>query len=992
MYMATGLQQSFSAAYSLFERPHVARRAVSLLLVVHTVLLGYSAYVHSPTLNEPAHLVAGLSHWKFGRFELYRVNPPLVRMIAALPVMATGYEEDWSSFHEGPGVRPEFRMGKDFVAANGERSFFLFMIARWACIPFSWIGGIVCYLWAKDLYGRPAGVLASAFWCLEPNVLAHASLITPDAHASALGLAACYAFWRWLKEPTWSQAAITGVLFGMAEATKTTLILLFPIWPMMWLIYRWPDRRGIAPRQWIREAGMIAARITIGLSVLNLVYGFEGSFTQLKDFEFVSKLFGGSGINHRSSNRIANNWLGELAVPFPRNYVLGIDLQQHDFEDYGQPSYLHGQWRERGWWYYYLYAISIKVPLALWALAIVALIYRCRALKHSHRGTGRDEFPHSSASSHWGDWSNRPTGCLCRDEFILVLPACVFFAIASSKTGFSAHMRYILPAFPFVFIWVSQVGSRRWLTSSNGWLYSGYLERGWRSPQVPLFSTSLVGVLCWFIASSLSVFPHNLSYFNELIGGPRNGSKYLLGSNLDWGQGLKALDGVLNAHSDWGPVAVLYSGPCAPESLGLRALSQSPELPISSCAEYSHIAISANILAGEGQERDPSDSRAPGGTELVSFLRGRRPVDVTDYSIWVYETSPLRSKIANEESIWPPDERSNRAPILSALPSLADASDGDLTISRLLHVLQLNGIGDTGLKVPASGLEGLRILTNEQRAIGVFGQSPFIRTRNGLRYKVDGVSLDDGVGIGESHRDQCLATFGLLALTRNYPIFLKSEKCSIQDLIHESVANFSFDQNEIAWTAIAYAHYLPPARQWTDRFGRTTTFSELLQHLMDLGFAGQSCGGTHVLQAVIAIIEADYRSGILNRKTRLAGHKFLENAMGQALLNQGDDGSWNLNWYRGRPLGTAADADAALKNKYKIVVTGHMLESMHSLRDPPLRAISRSTRWLIGSLQQSKSKEFRIETCPLTHALRGIQLSYEKKNSSYELADAFATQ
>lgn len=40
-------------------------------------------------------------------------------------------------------------MGENFVAANGDRSLFLFMIARWACIAFSWIGAIGCYLWGK---------------------------------------------------------------------------------------------------------------------------------------------------------------------------------------------------------------------------------------------------------------------------------------------------------------------------------------------------------------------------------------------------------------------------------------------------------------------------------------------------------------------------------------------------------------------------------------------------------------------------------------------------------------------------------------------------------------------------------------------------------------------------------------------------------------------------------------------------------------------------
>ena len=124
------LSISLEAFYSCFKRLANARRAVIVLLFIHSVLLTYSAYVHSPTLNEPGHLVAGLSHWKFGRFEVYRVNPPLVKLIAALPVALIGYKEDWSGFYEGPGARPEAKMGQDFVAANAERSFFLFTIAR----------------------------------------------------------------------------------------------------------------------------------------------------------------------------------------------------------------------------------------------------------------------------------------------------------------------------------------------------------------------------------------------------------------------------------------------------------------------------------------------------------------------------------------------------------------------------------------------------------------------------------------------------------------------------------------------------------------------------------------------------------------------------------------------------------------------------------------------------------------------------------------------
>ena len=534
------LNRSFAATYALLERPKVARRTVVLLLAIHTGLLAYSAYVHSPTLNEPGHLVAGLSYWKFGRFDVYNVNPPLVKLVAALPVMVVGYGEDWSGFYSGLGARPEFAMGEDFVAANGERSFFLVMIARWACIPFSWLGGIVCYLWARDLYGRPSGLIACAIWCFEPNILAHASLITSDAAGTALGLAACYTFWRWLKHPTWSQAALTGVLLGLAELTKTTLILFYPLWPLMWAFYRWRGPRAVSMRGLLREAGMLAARMLIGLYILNLGYAFEGSFTKLSDYRFASKLFArdttvkGPDVLNKlpaagfvapelNNNRFDGTWLGALPVPLPKNYLLGIDLQQKDFEHYGRPSYLRGQWRAHGCWYYYLYACAIKVPLGLWAIGGVAL--SMAALRgFSVQGSVSEPTAYGLQAP-----ASSP------DLIILLFPALVIFIVVSAKTGINEHMRYVLPSFPFVFIAISGILRSFVDNAQAAGVHFRSLGEGTLRRAACLL---LVTLLLWSVASSWSIYPHSLSYFNELIGGPLEGPRHLLGSNVDWGQDL----------------------------------------------------------------------------------------------------------------------------------------------------------------------------------------------------------------------------------------------------------------------------------------------------------------------------------------------------------------------------------------------------------------------------------------------------------------------
>jgi hypothetical protein len=274
----------------------------ALLLGFHAGMLACSAPRHSPTINEPANLVAGLCHWKFGRFDVYRVNPPLVHYVAAVPVMIAGYNEDWSAPVDLPDARSEFQAGDDFIKANGERSLWLFTIARWACIPFSLIGGLFCFLWSRELWGRNlAGLISLFLWCFEPNILAHGELITPDCAAASLGLGACYAFWRWLRHSTWGRAVFAGLVLGAAELTKTTWVVLFGLWPLVWLIAEWSERRRNLPATdsqppasvqpstiSLRRFAQFMVIIIVGLYVLNLGYGFDGSFSRLKDFTFVS--------------------------------------------------------------------------------------------------------------------------------------------------------------------------------------------------------------------------------------------------------------------------------------------------------------------------------------------------------------------------------------------------------------------------------------------------------------------------------------------------------------------------------------------------------------------------------------------------------------------------------------------------------------------------------------------------------------------------------
>lgn len=376
----------------------------------------------------------------------------------------------------------------------------------------------------------------------------------------------------------------------------------------------------MALHDWLREGAMLMLRMAIGLCILNLGYSFEGSLSPLRNFKFVSDLFIGQElsvergvpnlVNYSSpepkapspglSNRFAKTWLGMLPVPFPKNYLLGVDIQQRDFENYGRPSYLNGVWRNRGWWYYYLFACAIKMPIGFWFLGILGLAYR----PFFFRGIKTFD---TLVPSTCGRYPPRAL----RDEFILLIPALVVFVIVSSKTAFSEHLRYVLPSFPFFFIWVS-----------GNWVKSTTLGRASlaRLQTVPSVFNALVGIFCcWTTCSSLWIFPHSLSYFNESIGGPLNGPHFLLGSNVDWGQDLIYLHSLLSKGVEGDDLKIIYYGYVSPTDVGflpstLLSLNQSLSTDRSSIEKF---AISVSILNG-----NPWFTYAASGRKL-SFPQGK---------------------------------------------------------------------------------------------------------------------------------------------------------------------------------------------------------------------------------------------------------------------------------------------------------------------------------------------------------------------------------
>ncbi len=580
-----------------------------LLFVLNLAILlplpGKFSYVY----NENGRIASGLIRIKTGDYSVFHVNPPLPDMVGALPAFLAGNYcptiADLGMSHFG---RMEYKAGAVWIQKNPDH-FCWMIVGRYAMLIFVLIGTCGIFLWAKEQFGIFAAVISSLSWMFSPYILGFGCLVGPDVASASFAVLAVFMFHKWLKRQGGFNALLAGLTLGLAELCKFTLLIFYPLFVLIWILYRIPDwRMSIRKELFLQaktQAGQLIVIFATSLLVINMGYLFENTGKQLGSFKFQTSLLSGvdslEKVPSGGANRFANTLLGKIPVLLPANFVQGIDTQRLDFER-GLPSYLRGEWSEHGWWYYYLYALLIKTPLGTLGLFLLAIF--CT-------------------------FFIRNTNTAWRDEMVILLPGIVILAFVSSQTGFFVHSRYVIPALPFFFVWMSKVGK------AISW-------------QRPFFSTLALSLLLWSVSTSHWIYPHSISYFNEfaavlptpedknypkiinspktfwqkikysLDSGPRNGPRHLLDSNIDWGQDLFYLEKWCKVH---------------------------PEVTEIKCAVWGSYPLDQTSIPDTGMP--PANKPQPGWYALsVNYLYDREkqyryfwefePVDIIGYSIYVY--------------------------------------------------------------------------------------------------------------------------------------------------------------------------------------------------------------------------------------------------------------------------------------------------------------------------------------------------------------------
>lgn len=521
----------------------------ALAAVVGVALLVDSLRQSSATYDEPTYLRVAAEWWR-GRSGPDQGEQAITRMGSPLTF--------WK-LQQAPMLWALDRAGLGSVIDNPNANQPVLLTLARLCSLWIWLVGLVLTAaWSRCLYGPRAMAFAAWLYALSPNLLAHGALVTMELPLLACTTAMFFAFWAFLRSGKRHWFILSAMIGGLAFSCKFTTVLIPPILALAWWLATWRagERRPI--RLMLRVVGGMIVYGAILLAANVVVTGCA-----------VMPLAHNPGAHPSVDGRVGPA-LGRLVTialetSIPQDWVGFATQTLH--QRTGGPSYLFGQTRMTGWWYYYFVALAVKVPIAFWVLVAA----RAFCLPLSDRSLK--------------DW-------------LLPLANGVFLIATAIGSSRNYGVRYLLPLAPLAIVWVSA------LAQAN-------------RRAVAVVCAGLVGQA----VAVASIHPYELSYFNILAGGAMGGRHILSDSNLDWGQGLVPLARLQQQEPKYRDLTLYYFGDTDPKLYGVAgrcyvvdAQVEHPGLPLELEAETEFIAVSASLQWGPWGPRDyfkPLDRLAP---------------------------------------------------------------------------------------------------------------------------------------------------------------------------------------------------------------------------------------------------------------------------------------------------------------------------------------------------------------------------------------------
>lgn len=477
-------------------RGKVEAAGVALLLIILGLQLFFSVRQQSQTWDEANHIFAGYMSWKTADFGLNPEHPPLVKLFATAPLLSMHLvvPELQNRFFK----EEAFLSGKDFLYGNDADA--ILIRVRLAAAIFTLFCALLVFVGTREMFGTGAAFVALALLAFDPNLIAHGAYVTTDSGASCFMFATIYAFYRYVKVPSWQRLLLVGLALGIALAIKHSAVLLFPSLLLLAIIEllrrRFADKDNKSPKnfgkQALRTVLSLAVITVISLAILWAFYGFR--YRARPNGLELNPTFAEYTKGLKPGQALLINTAARLRL-LPESYLYGMaDVMMTSYA-----SYVLGKTYPQSVWFYFPVVFVIKSTLAFLALFLMMLF--------------------AIVTRRLNRW---------REILFLTVPPLLYFLVAMNS-GTNIGVRHILPVYVFL---AALAGGAAWalISRSRKWAYV------------------VAALLLFHITSSALTFPHYIPYSNELWGGPGNTYKYLSDSNIDWAEQLKETKQYLDAH------------------------------------------------------------------------------------------------------------------------------------------------------------------------------------------------------------------------------------------------------------------------------------------------------------------------------------------------------------------------------------------------------------------------------------------------------------
>jgi len=355
----------------------------------------------SVVYDEVVHLPSGYTYLTTGDFRLNPEHPPLIKSLAAIPLVFL--KPRWPSNSDAWTKGDEWAFGFLFMYHSGNNPDRLLFWGRAAMLIWPLLLIVAVTAVARELFGPRGGLIALVLTAFNPTLL----FLTLTA------------FWKLGRTGSWTWAAASGLLLGGALAAKFNAVLFLPPIAMILAVAGLRSRSGAAPpaaprfRRMLRGAGLAALVLVLTMSVPWAAYGFRFSGGPPVD---AMGVWSPEYLRGSMVGRVVT--LARTCRLMPEDYLYGFSYVHQSTQ--GRLAYAMGQYTNRGWWWYFPFCFLVKTPLP--AVLLMG----------------------------WGVWTTlRRFRHGPVPESFLVVPV-IFYWVLAIGSGINIGVRHLMPVLPLM--------------------------------------------------------------------------------------------------------------------------------------------------------------------------------------------------------------------------------------------------------------------------------------------------------------------------------------------------------------------------------------------------------------------------------------------------------------------------------------------------------------------------------------------------------------